>query len=76
MVKVLDSQKIPPPTGQEIGTFPQRTTPNPSQLNGANPPTLRPPAMRGHASDEVRAEFGKLENSQRAEITRAANAKS
>jgi hypothetical protein len=76
MVKVLDSQKIPSPAGQEIGTFPQRTALNPSQTNGSNPPTLRPPAMRGHASDEVRRDFNKLEPSQRAEITRAANAKS
>jgi hypothetical protein len=62
--KVTPSAKVNLPAS-DIGSYPQTSRPNPSQTNGSNPPTLRPPAVRGHASDAVRAEFGKLEPSQR-----------
>jgi hypothetical protein len=43
--KVLRSQKVETPVSKDLGSFPQRTAPNPSQTNGNNPP-LVPPMQR------------------------------
>jgi hypothetical protein len=84
MVKVLPSAKVSRPTG-DLGSYPQRTAPNPSQRNGMSPPKdpprLRdigepaPSATKGHLSNAIRADLGKLEPSQRAGILRAADEK-
>jgi hypothetical protein len=74
--KVLASSKVVTKYSDGlVGTLPRSTAPNPSQANGSNPPTLRPPAMSGHLSPKVRADLAKLEPSQRAEILRVANSK-
>jgi hypothetical protein len=39
--KVLTSRKVSLPAG-DLGSFPQRTPPNPSQTNGNNPPATPP----------------------------------
>jgi hypothetical protein len=72
--KVAASAKVGQPTG-DLGSYPQRTAPNPSQANGSNPPTLRPRAMSGHMSPEVRADTGKLTPELRAGLLKAADAK-
>jgi hypothetical protein len=38
--KVLPSRKVSSPAGRDLGSFPQRTPPNPSQTNGNSPPTV------------------------------------
>jgi hypothetical protein len=39
--KVSPSRKVEPPNGP-IGSYPQTTAPNPSQVNGLSPPKVPP----------------------------------
>jgi hypothetical protein len=41
--KVLPSRRVSIPAGKDLGSYPQRTAPNPSQRN--NPPKI-PPVQR------------------------------